>query len=80
MNDELSNITPSSLINGYGYNVVVILSHFVDCSLRAVKFETRSTLHSNGLDQISDNNHVTSLLLMPEYLSIDALFFSFFIG
>lgn len=51
MDAELVAATPTSLTNGYGYNVCLLLSHFVECALKATNFIPQPTLHAHFDDE-----------------------------
>jgi hypothetical protein len=53
MNEEAAAVTPTSIITGFGYNVCLILNHFVECALQAINFQVKPMIYSdNGADDI----------------------------
>lgn len=51
--EEIASITPTSIITGFGYNVVLILAHFADCAMTAMKFQPQLPLHQVDLDGVN---------------------------
>lgn len=45
MDETLKGITPTSIINGVGLNVCLLLNHFADCCLKSTRFEVKLPIH-----------------------------------
>lgn len=49
LDEQVAAITPTSITQGYGFNVCVLLNHFTDCALRVVNFQIKLPVHTTGL-------------------------------
>lgn len=52
MDEQLAAATPTSISQGYGYNACLLLNHFADCALKAIKFEVKLPSHASTLEAL----------------------------
>lgn len=52
MDEQLAAVTPTSISQGYGYNACLLLNHFADCALKAIKFEVKLPSHASALEAL----------------------------
>lgn len=52
MDEQLAAATPTSISQGYGYNACLLLNHFADCALKAIKFEVKLPSHASALEAL----------------------------